>query len=365
MIELLLCLAALYAWQRMLPPVSAGVVLARRRGGTRVVRLADWTWRPFWPGSLDAVTCRRALRLGEARIAGRGSTSGAASLPAAARARAWGRAVRAGGVTLCRGVSPRHARRLAGLVRVLAAATAAERVVLLEALGRLTLDAEAFRTACTGATGPLRRAGAACGVYLLAWLALPGLWFFAHEDLVLQAMLPILIGGHVVALAFVWRAARALLPDDPEARLELLTAAALFPPALLAAPQALQDELTTAFHPAAVAPALLDAAGTLDLFRAELAILEREEQEASDAALDAPERRLLRSEREALLALARHLDLGPEALRRSRARVDPHAASYCVVCGADYRLAVTHCPDCQVPTRAYEDSAACRGNDPV
>lgn len=355
MLDLLLCLAAFTAWQLLLPPVSGRVALLGTLRGPRAGRGTRWTWLAPWPPAPGAVAAQRGVELRAQGVAPRfprpGEARSAVGFAALEAARARGRRVVLGRRVLCRCITRRHAGRVAWLLRRLAPLAPGERGGLLAGLARAGLDEAAFARQAARCADPLR---------LLAWLAAASLlaataaglaaaWPRLEERALLLALAP-LTALHLASVAALFRAHRAADPGDASGRLEAVFSALLFPPAAWTAAQHLRCELASRFHPALTAAALLAREPLLDFLRAELALLERADEEPET---HAAERDLLGAERAALLRFAAGRGLSADELARPRERADVNAASYCVVCGSDYRPGFARCGDCAVPTLAY------------
>ncbi len=353
--ELLVALAVFTVWQGLLPPVNGRVAFLAPFGRVHVRRGARWTLLPLWPLAPGFVSAERPLEIGEhgvrARFPRPGEWDGDTTFSELEEAGHRGRAVRAGGRVLCRCLSRGHAQRVTELLRRLAVSEPEARAGALAALARLALDGEApaeIWTRSARSLGWLGRLSAsslvvAVGVGVAA--ILPEL----EERLLLAGLLPLgLLQIATAAALFV--AHRAVAPEDASGRLEAVFSALLFPPAAWTAAQHLRCELASRCHPARAAAALLEGEALLDLLRTELALLERS---LAGAPADGVERRLLAEERRALVDLAAAHGFSPQALGRPRARRDRNAASYCVICGSDYRAGFDWCRDCRVATLTY------------
>lgn len=353
--ELLAALALFTAWQAALPPVSGRVAFLRRWGGVRVQRGSHWTWLSPWPLSAGFVAAERALALREGGVQLRfprpGETRGEADFDELEQARGRGRKVCVGRRVLCRCVSRRHAERVAELLRRLAASEPNTRATVLSSLARAGFDEARRAERMQPAQGPLR---------WLAWLSTGSLIGTAavclaaaasrFEERLLLLSLPLLGLAHLASVVALYLTHRAIDPGDASGRLETVFSALLFPPAAWTAAQHLRCEIASRWHPALMGAALLDREALLDLLRTELALLAR--ASALPETCQA-EQRLLDAERSAMLELAEARKLSAEELAQPRTRHDGNAASYCVVCGSDYRPGFDRCRDCAVPTLAY------------
>lgn len=377
--ELLLLLAVFHLWHALTPACDGRVAFAPRRGGLRARRdeapgdQRGRTWLHLWPSAPTFVCQVRPLRLEGDALAPRfaDARARAARFPATALAAlaANGRDVRSGRALVVRCVTARQARRTVEALRQLSRLDAGARVRRLADLARSSLDSEAFARSRARAALPLRALELCCDTALLLVASLPLLAAFIHEDVVLLGALPALGVVHVGGVTALFLAHRKVAPHDRAGRLQEIFSAAAFPPSLWTSPALIRSELAAPYHPAALAHALLARPAFVDVLRGELALLERraaDERARGDP--DPNELALLGLEHGALLdfAAARGVEAGECAA--PRARRDPEAASHCPVCLADYRPGFAWCPDCRVPTLAYDDrpaigSAGAAGSD--
>jgi hypothetical protein len=209
-------------------------------------------------------------------------------------------------------------------------------------LSRFRARQEDFTRACRA----LRWSGGAyfTGLFLLS----PVLVWVFHTEQGLALSLPVLIALHLATLVSLGLAHRRLLPDAAGERVELLIAAFLYPPGLLRGLQELANEVTSGFHPAVLACALLDDEDRHRFLRIELGRLMQLREAAPAPGLGVAELEL-----RALLGLAEAIGESESSLLTPPARVDPMAERYCPVCLTEYRATVDGCSDCGTQLRAY------------
>ena len=191
-----------------------------------------------------------------------------------------------------------------------------------------------------------------CDAYaVLLFAGLPILIGVLTEEVGLLYGLAAIAAVHVVALGLLYRADRFLRPERSAERFESLLTAALYPPALLRAPQELVRDATSGFHPAVVCSALMPRSVFVSRLRQMLASLDTPRGAAREGLLSPAQ------EKRRLVALARERGLTPRELRLPRSRDDVSAASYCEACLSDFRPGFDRCVVCGVPTRPYEGEA--------
>jgi hypothetical protein len=353
--ELLAALALFTAWQAALPPVTGRVAFLPRWSGVRVQRGSRWTWLSPWPIAAGFVAAERALALREGGVAARfprpGEVRGEAAYDELGQARSRGRKLCLGRRVLCRCVTRRHAERLAELLRRVAASEPSTRAGVLSSLARAGFDEAHRAQLMQRAQGPLRWLARLSSGSLLGTAAV-GLAAAASrfEERLLLLSLPLLGLVHLASVVALFLAHRAIDPEDASGRLETVFSALFFPPAAWTAAQHLRCEIASRWHPALMGAALLDREALLDLLRTELALLARASGLPETCET---EQQLLDTERSALLVLAEARELSEQELAKPRVRRDCNAASYCVVCGSDYRPGFDWCRECAVPTLAY------------
>jgi hypothetical protein len=260
------------------------------------------------------------------------------------------REVMINGAAFVRAASNSQARRLAGLVRELAALPPAgrERAIraalrggfetqrISERLEEFRRRTRALRILCTAQFALLF--GAAPAVVWFFGLASTWVWLLSGA-----------VALHAAILITCARAYRALYPEDRAGRRSHLAVMALSPPAAIRARDLLARELLSGSHPLAVALVLCG--------REELqAFAARAVRDARFPVADAgaTEDRLSRSaeewfhqaQRQALESFARESGLSVEELLAPPPRQDPAVASFCPRCHAQYRTQGASCPDC-------------------
>ncbi len=152
---------------------------------------------------------------------------------------------------------------------------------------------------------------------------------------------------HLVTWGLYWRSLRALEAERGR-RVELLIAAAIFPPSLLRARQEMADLGLGAPHPAALVACLLPKPRVKQFLAREVARAERDRRRGVDGA--APEL-------EGLVRLAERIGIDLSELRSPPARRDPLAARYCPVCGSEFLPGFARCAECEERTRRFPAEA--------
>jgi hypothetical protein len=214
---------------------------------------------------------------------------------------------------------------------------------------REALSSQALRERLEDFARCTRLLALSCDLYLLLLAAVaPASVLLLHEEPALRLVGPLVLLVHGLGFWGLVRAVRRTSGGRPRDHLELLVAAAIFPPSMLRARHDLLRVVTARFHPAAAAAVLLERSALLDYLRCEL------------AALDARARRsgLRRGPslyREGLERLAAERKISPAELSAPRARPDADASSYCPLCVSDYRPGFDVCADCGAATVRYGD----------
>lgn len=159
------------------------------------------------------------------------------------------------------------------------------------------------------------------------------------------------LGFHLIAIGLLFRAQRAVFPDDPN-RAERLMIAALYPPSLMRAGAELVRLVHADRQIVEVASSLLSDAEFEQLIRSEIG-------RAKSPLYASPN---TQTEIEWLHAVAALRSLDLVALRAPRIRTDSTADSYCEFCGGDYVAGYRFCSECQLTTTQYPpaDSATSR-----
>jgi hypothetical protein len=350
--ELWLTLVALYAWQCMAwLRVPSAVFGPRWLDPGDLHRRGVHALSP-WPSTLGVVAARLPflpVDAGRAFVVQAGDTLGASHAIAFDPLDLERRGVRvlANGRVMLKASSTAQARCWADILARLAAMPAADRMGAWRRVLAESLDHRALAERLDDAGRATRWLARVCDVDLLFMgLGLPAAGLLLGGELVLAVSLPALGGLHVIALVCAYLAHRRLFPDRGGERAEEILMAALYPPALLRRPPAWVDAATAGFHPLAWTRLLTDDAKTRRTWLGEVTRLSRETERSS---LEAP---ALRIERDLLVDLAPHeWTRAPE-----RPRSDPTAASYCPICGDDFRAGFDRCAGCDVETIRYAAS---------
>lgn len=311
-----------------------------------------------WPSAGVAVVVRWPFEVWRDRIVAAQSlgTRGSAeptpprevALDDAGPIEAAGTLVRWSGRPLARAASPAQARAWAELLARLRAAPEIERA-LADELAR-SVSPAGLREALTQARSATRWFALACDGYLAVFLVAPPLLFpLLHPEATWAVIAPLLLSAHVAALILLHASHRRLFPRAAGERFELLASAALYPPALLRAREALLRAQLAGFQPAAAAAALLPRDRCLGFLRRELAHLEypRGRRAAADRAAREP---WVAAAREALLRAGESAGLEASAILAPREASGPDAASYCPVCQDEFFAGHARCTACGVET---------------
>ncbi len=355
--ELLLYAGIFYAWQCLeLLPADA-VIFSPRWWRPRVLRGGGWRLLHPWPGASSWVSQglpfsvsdrgvvsvwpvgwrNRPLRPPKPRLVTWGQLADAS---------ATGRLVRLNGAAFLRAASPRHAVHLAAVLHRLGVG-GGERRQRLETELQRTLDGNRAAERVAEARSATRWLDFLCSLYALALaLILPAFMLLRGEWKGFLLLAPSLLVIHLLATFCIYRAHRRLQLGPAGERWELILAAALFPPALLRAPQELRSAAVAEHHPAALASVVLTSAAFADYLRYELALLARCEEDGELGW----EGEVIEAQ---LVSLGEEAGISRTELLATRPRDDPSASGYCPLCLGDYRRGVARCRECQSRIVAY------------
>ena len=262
-----------------------------------------------------------------------------------------GRRLKAGGRTLLAAPSPATARLLGERLRALADAPQERRQGELERLLAEATDLDALRE-LRRRVATLRRWLATASALFFAGLFL-GLPVFLFTEarrlsiLPLLALLGVLHAVVVVLSALTLRRAGAGVRDLLGALAHLV----LVPPSAAHALVHLLREPCARFDPRTLAAALLAPGDFKAYARRELARLARSRAGTASLGLE----RHWDGEERAWARLLERLEISAAEMMRPPARAGPESASYCPLCGGEYRAGYAVCAACGVPLRSFDD----------
>jgi hypothetical protein len=178
----------------------------------------------------------------------------------------------------------------------------------------------------------------------IVWILVlsPTAAFVIGAEASILMMLGPALGLHVISIALLFRAERALRRDDPEGGDRLLIAA-LYPPSMWRAGAELVRAAGQEQQIAELASVVLSDREFELLIRTEIGRAKR--QRATQTAAD--------RDIAFLFEVASLREFDPDTLRAPRARTDPSAESYCEFCGGDYVAGYRYCQECQLTTTEY------------
>jgi hypothetical protein len=243
--------------------------------------------------------------------------------------------------------SPAAARHLAAVIRDLRDRPPHERGARLRTLVDEAIDLKelrALRATQQQFQQVLQWLG--LGLWLATFVLLPAgvLWKWQHGPGLAAALLT--VGAfHVAILVVAWRTLRTLGYRRGSAFSALLSLV-FFPPAAAHASVVLFRDLYARFDPLAVAGVLLPPTEFQAVARMEVHRLRREAELGGDVA----EWTNLREK--ARTRLLSELGTSLADVLRPPSRKDDEAASYCPLCGGEYRAGFAVCAECQVPLEA-------------
>jgi len=266
-----------------------------------------------------------------------------------------GSVVRVRGRAFARGADACHAERIAALLREIAESTPRERRAVVERAFRESFSLSGFSTARARFDTAARLLAWTSNAYGLAlFVVLPGAAVTLGTESALVALLPAIALLHVATLWCYARANRELHPARRRERFQSALGAAVYPPSLLRAHSQLRSSTLAAFHPAAVAVALLPRSRARDFLRAEIARTMERLHEPICPELGFS---LVEVEARALSQLVEDFGESPTTLLAPPERIDPLARSYCPACLCEYRRADGHCNDCAIPLAVWATDA--------
>jgi hypothetical protein len=256
-----------------------------------------------------------------------------------------GSLVKVEGRRFVRAASAAHARQLGALLSAIVRAPERDRPELLASRLAASLSDEDLGRALERARASTRILGRFCNLYwLLLFAVTPALVLLLGAEPALFRMAPVIGLAHLVSLVLLHRAQARIDPEGRVERWEHFFVAALFPPALLRAPQSLVNQAMVSFHPLALALRFRKREVWIEGLRRDLVRLERQAERSAQG----------QAESEALLAFAKRHGVSRETLFVPRHREDPLAASYCPLCLDDFRPGFERCQGCGVETIAYQ-----------
>jgi hypothetical protein len=195
--------------------------------------------------------------------------------------------------------------------------------------------------------GPVRIAAAAlfATVFLAGPLAIARFGWFPP----LLYLLPVVAALMATTAWLAYRAHRSTCPGADEERLRFAIVVALSPVSGIRAPDLVRRAALEAFHPVAVAAALLDRTG-LDAFAGaawrDLRHPRLPECPVSEPAAAATERWFRDAMCVRIERLCRRAGLDPAAWERPPGKTDPSHARYCPRCRSQFTAAAGECRDC-------------------
>jgi len=352
--DLLLLLAALYAWEclRTIPPHGV-VFTSLLRRSWRVRYGGGIHFLPFWPSAgvlvsawfpfrVDGARLHSSIPLGRTGLPDHRGDERCLLLRSDSVVSTAGPVLKVDGIPFVRVTSSSQAHCLRRLCLRLARRAPARRPQAWRAALRRSWSIHSARLELSRVRRATRWLAMLCSAYVtVVFVAAPVAILLLGEDLALLALAPIVLVLHGATVLLLHRAVGKLrLPFGP-ARWERTVVGALYPPALWRAPQDLANEALVGFGPNAVAGVVLDGDGLGTYVRRRQAILGTQRAHLEEGETD-PD-----LERRSLQRLLEAGDVNYEAALDPMGG-DPEAAAYCPVCLSGYVRDIEMCDKCGV-----------------